>query len=432
MYIEKFWKDNDILLLGVSGGKDSVCLLHLLYKQLNCPREQLRVVHVNHGMRASSAKDEQFVRELCLSYQLKFFVNETAPVMQSEEAARAYRYQFFKQIYEQENCTYLLTGHHLNDNAETILFKLIRGESLSAVAGIKSIQMIDGMQVRRPLLYMAQQDITDYVQLNDLVYVEDETNFQRMYSRNRIRLDVIPLLEKENKQALEQIVFFAKQLQEQEEIIFDYIVQVYNQVMVSSYNEVYLNIGLLNAYKESVKKRVIKYFLTQRNISITKSLLNSSLNLIKSQDGEKKIAITKRAWLCRSYDKLFILKETPIEKSCVVLNDDNSQVVINNLEVSYTKDDVEQSIIVPNANPVEIRNRQSGDYIVFETFHKKLNRVLIDCKIPRHERDALLLVAQGNRILGILDNRIQLLFKYEKIGKIENRYISYKKKEEHV
>ena len=202
-------------LCAVSGGADSVCLLHMLSQ-----REDISVVaaHYNHQLRGQeSDRDEQFVRELCGKWRIPLMVGRgdvkafaRNEKRSTEEAGRILRYAFLRETAEALGGALIATAHNADDNAETILFNLIRGTGLRGLTGIAPMR--DGLI--RPLLKCSRQDIEEYLQAHDLPHVEDSSNTDETYSRNRIRHQVIPVLQELNPKAIEHISSTARQLSE--------------------------------------------------------------------------------------------------------------------------------------------------------------------------------------------------------------------------
>lgn len=198
------------ILVAVSGGADSMCLLHALW----CMREQLCIdvaaAHYEHGLRGTeSLRDCNFVETYCSQYRIPLMV-EHGDVAASakaqgkglEEAAREMRYDFLFRASEQMKCTRIATAHHLEDNAETILFHLIRGTGSTGLGGIASSR---GMIIR-PLLDVSRREIENYLQRYDVPHVEDSTNAEDAYTRNWIRHRILPEMRKINPETDHSLV----------------------------------------------------------------------------------------------------------------------------------------------------------------------------------------------------------------------------------
>ena len=189
----------DHIVIGVSGGADSVCLLFVLRQLQEEYQLQLTVVHVNHNIRGESARrDQAYVEELCQQWGVKckvysLQVEEIAKLRKRsvEETGRDLRREAFLEVLVTENATKIATAHHANDNAETLIMNMSRGTGLTGMTGIRPKK---DMWIR-PLLGVKRQDIQTYLQQEGIAYCTDETNEENIYTRNRIRNEVIPLLE---------------------------------------------------------------------------------------------------------------------------------------------------------------------------------------------------------------------------------------------
>ena len=187
------------LLIGVSGGVDSMVLLHLLYPLCG---SRLVVCHVNHGLRGEASDgDEEFVRSHCRKWELSFVscrgevaVRAERDKVSVELAAREFRYDCFSRWAEEYGASVLFLAHHANDQAETVLFNLCRGSA--GLAGIRSVSERRGLRLVRPLLGVARRDIQAYAGRHGLTWREDATNEQPVAVRNEIRAEVVPALER--------------------------------------------------------------------------------------------------------------------------------------------------------------------------------------------------------------------------------------------
>lgn len=198
---EKYLKDGARIAVALSGGADSVCLLTLLSEAASERDITLFALHMNHCIRGAEAdRDEDFCRELCEGLKIRLITcREDVPALarasgQSlEEAARNARYAFFCKEMEREGISVLATAHNADDNAETVLLRLIRGTSLDGICGIRSERTLrEGMTVIRPILNISKRDILAYCEKNAVRYVTDSTNACIDYPRNRIRARVLP------------------------------------------------------------------------------------------------------------------------------------------------------------------------------------------------------------------------------------------------
>jgi len=194
------WKDVSVLA-AVSGGADSVALLHALHQLRNSPKYQgagrILVGHFNHRWRGShSDEDEHFVTELCATLELEIHIGRATEVDQKEEVARNERYEFLQGLAEKLGARYLVTAHTIDDQAETILHRILRGTGIRGLSGIRRRrQLSEAVTIVRPLLGIRRQEICEYLNARGLSWREDSSNADVRFTRNRIRHELLPYLE---------------------------------------------------------------------------------------------------------------------------------------------------------------------------------------------------------------------------------------------
>ena len=196
------------ILAAVSGGADSVAMLHLLAHSFP-PESKLAVAHVNHGLRgADSDADAEFVRTLAAEYKLRYFEHriKTESAM-SENSARNRRYGFLVQQTEQLGFRYLATAHTADDQTETVLHRFLRGTGLAGLAGIASARFLTpAVTLLRPLLLIRRKEILTYLESLDKTFRQDQTNFESRFTRNRIRNRLLPMLREEFNPKIDEAV----------------------------------------------------------------------------------------------------------------------------------------------------------------------------------------------------------------------------------
>ena len=218
------FKHGDSVILGVSGGADSVCMLHLLNSLKEDLGIELTVVHVDHGIRGIEAeRDAEFVEHISeeLGVECKIFHIDIPAIarekkMSEEETGRIERYAVFESVAEEIGANKIAVAHNLNDNSETVLFNLFRGSKLKGMTGIP----VKRGKIIRPLLCLTRKEIEGYLEKHHLDYCIDSTNKETQYSRNKLRLDILPYIKENiNSKAEEHIVNTAQSLRE----VYDYI-----------------------------------------------------------------------------------------------------------------------------------------------------------------------------------------------------------------
>jgi tRNA(Ile)-lysidine synthase len=222
----------DPCLIGVSGGRDSVALLHQLHA---AGFRQLIVCHLDHALRPESAEDTRFVEKLAAKLKCEF-VSKRAEVralakrgkLSLETAARGARYDFFAQVARERECPRLFLAHHADDQVETLLFNLFRGAGAGGLAGMSrlSTRSIHGvtLQISRPLLATWREEIDRYIARHHLSFVEDASNADRQFTRNRLRHEIIPALEDAFGRDIRQAIWRSAEILRAEDEVLDSLV----------------------------------------------------------------------------------------------------------------------------------------------------------------------------------------------------------------
>lgn len=202
-----FFKPKMSVLTGLSGGADSVALLHFI-KHLSIKKQfNVYACHIHHGLRAAADKDAAFAKktakELGVPFVLKK-VNVKALAKKEdlsiEHAARKARYKVFEEAAKKFKCTKIALAHHLDDDIETILLNMLRGTKAKGLLGIPVKRPLGKLEIIRPFLCISREEVLNYIKANNLSFIEDETNYEDVYTRNWIRLKLLPMLEEKQPQ----------------------------------------------------------------------------------------------------------------------------------------------------------------------------------------------------------------------------------------
>ena len=416
-------KLNEDLLIGkksvavaLSGGKDSMALLNLLLESKTF-KGQVKAINVEHGMRGeSSVKDSEFVKSYCKqkNVPLKCYTVNAPEYSEKiktslEEGARILRYSCFKDAYDSGFCDAVATAHHLSDNAETMLFNLFRGSSLYGMSGIKEQ---NGIYIR-PILRVSREEIDLYVDKNAIPYVQDETNFDENYTRNFLRLKIIPLI----KQIFPEVENSLKRFADESKLVSDYLNEVAEKTIIYG-KEVKIPVSADSAIISLCTIKALKYLGVYKDYERKHSQL--TLKLLNCPNGTT-IDLIKNVKAVKDYDFITLYKAEEKENEQVnfktgttVFNGKEITVKpLNNGELKGKKElyfDLDK--IPPNA---VFRTRMDGDnFTPFKSGSKKLKKYLIDKKIPSRKRDKLTLIACGNEVYAILGVEISDKIKIEK------------------
>lgn len=319
--------EDDKILVGVSGGPDSISLLHILYEL----GYSLCVAHVNHGLRENAILDEQFVIDFCKEREIPCFVKrihlkEILNGMTLEEAGRKERYDFFKEVMLQEHCTKVATAHNGNDSAETVIMNIIRGTGISGLKGIMPIvKWSENICITRPLIECNRKQIEEYCKENNLNPRHDESNDEAVYTRNKIRLELIPYIENNiNSNVIKNISRLSEIAYEQEEYIAKQVDIAYQECLVEeTTNKVVCNLKVFNKLDNVIKKRLIMKFIIKvlgNAKDIEKVHIEDILKLCENNVGGKHLTPNKHI-------KVFVNKskaEYSAVRRYLIKNIDNS------------------------------------------------------------------------------------------------------------
>lgn len=299
---EKLIEEGDIVLVALSGGADSVCLLLVLDELRKTMPFELRAVHVEHGIRGESSRnDAAFVEKLCEDRGIPCRIfHEDVPAYADangiglEEAARDRRYACFAKAMEEcrecfPGCNVkVAVAHHARDNAETILFQMVRGSGLSGLCGMQYQREFAGGQIIRPLLAQMPEEMKAYLDACGQSYCTDETNEDTGYSRNRIRHQVLPQLEQINGQAVQHINQCAKLLQGMEDFLNEEVERLSEMYVAAQPDGVQLYPGVWEEGHEMAQQEIIHRAIGSAAGSkkdITAAHVEAVSNLYDSQVG---------------------------------------------------------------------------------------------------------------------------------------------------
>lgn len=418
------------VVLGVSGGADSVVLLHIFTKLRQKYNLYLRVAHVNHKIRKGDAeRDADFVRDLCDKWDVEYNLREAYIKtlakewgLGEEEAGRQVRYGFFSELAGPNGK--IATAHNANDNVETVLMRMMRGTGINGLCGISYCRD----NIIRPLLGVSRDMIEDYIEENGLSHITDSTNLVPIYTRNKIRLNLIPDMQKFNPQFFKVMTDMIQSLNEDSDYIESQVENTYNCISVENSRTVtgdcrYFKFENLKGIHPSILKRVFmraakdvmgaSYCLSQSDVEMCMNYRGYSVgSVIRMHDNFR---------LRTDYDGIWFEKVT--DSKCISENEENIiDMSIEDYHCGYFGDNLisfdkfYHREIVNNGKiiylPYEdykgkklvLRHRRDGDVLrVNDSIHKKLNKFFVDKKISKFERDNLWLLCDGNEVLWILN-----------------------------
>lgn len=287
----------DKIVVGVSGGPDSLTLLTLLNKYKSKFNYEIIVAHVNHLIRKDSTDDEQFVENYCKKNGIKFYykrvnVQEIAKQQKKgeEEVGRNERYKFFDEICEKENANKIAIAHNMNDNAETMLLNLIRGTGLNGLEGIQPSQYNN--RFIRPLINCNRNEIEDFCKENNLEPRIDSTNKENIYKRNIIRNKLIPFLKELNPNIIETLSRTSVIIAENNEFIQKEAQKNFNKITELKSNLVEIDLKDFNKMPIAMRKAIIQLSIDKLNgniRNISKKNIDDIIKLAENNIGNKYI-----------------------------------------------------------------------------------------------------------------------------------------------
>ncbi len=454
-YMDKFHmvSEGDVVVAGVSGGADSVCLLLVLSALKKKKPFQLLVVHVNHLIRKEAAGDALFVKKLCEEHELPFFLVEKdveaiahSRHISTEEAGRQVRYEAFEEALKKETPeafnkkAKIAVAHNMNDRAETMLFHLFRGSGLTGLAGIRPLRDNGrGLEVIRPLLCVTRDEIESYLLKEHMTWRTDYTNEEDGYTRNRIRHHILPYADKEIAGgAVANMGRAADILSETEDFIREETKKAYDACVTFHSDETEaLSAEKLLLYSPFLQKRVIMYCmenLTPARKDIASVHIEEVRTLFTNQKN-RELHLPCRMTARREYEKVIIEKKTDAKKTAdkksflVSLpgpGENPVRIYLSDTEyMEFKTVFFEKSMNIPEnqytkwmdydkiRKSLTIRTRQTGDYFFFNQAYdrKSLKNYLVEEKIPKPEREKIWLLAEESHVLWVVGHRISSYIK---------------------
>lgn len=442
-YIRKhhLLQTGDAVLAGVSGGADSVCLLYFLHKFQNLLGIRLFAVHVNHLLRGAEAnEDEAFVERLCKLIKVPFASVSVSMQLKAreeglslEEAGRALRYEIFEQKANEWNCNKIAVAHQKDDQAETVLFQILRGSGLKGMAGMQPMRG----KIIRPLLCVERAEIEQYLKERNISYRTDSTNLSNAYSRNKIRNQLLPLLKEQintgsvrhllqlSEMAGEADAYFERKTDslfnayadrqedgmtlkdaawQEEKIIVGYMLRRCVQEMTGSCKDI--------AYTHICDMYELGTAATGKQLSLPGKLCvrkeAGGLKFLNNQKAEKQeepsLKIYKKQ-IKQNNHQLEIKKSGYLLTFKVRPHKKNEEFSKNIYTKCFDYDKIQDVFF--------LRTRKPGDFLVINQCgnRKKLKNYLIDKKVDKRKRDKLLVLADGAVIIWVIGYRISESYK---------------------
>ncbi|PLX15285.1 MAG: tRNA lysidine(34) synthetase TilS, partial [Candidatus Muiribacterium halophilum] len=403
---KKIIKENLKILLGLSGGPDSIFCLYLLLKLKQMIPIEVFCVHVNYNLRGKdSVEDMEFCSNICQTYDIPFFVKDVRIEDKKgiQEKARNIRIDFFDEVMDKHDINFLALAHNRDDNIETILFNIIRGTGINGITGI------DDKSILRPILNVEKETILKYLKSNKIVYRDDFSNKKTVYTRNTIRHKIIPEMKEINPSLYNAFENLSLSAKEHRKVAKDNFHNLFEEYRKDSHDKEYFvfDLKLLSEPVERLNIFFEMFFREELKIKegVYRNALSELLDL-KEKSSCKKREL-KGYLFFTDYDRFYILKEDRFEKYFPDFNDikiekpvDNECIRFETIEEEKVPEDADIYIDLKESDlifPLVLRHRKNGDRI---SGKKLLKKIFIDEKINKLFRDRIPVLedAQGNII----------------------------------
>ena len=416
--VNNLFRKTDALLLGISGGIDSIVMFHLF--RLSGLR--FGIAHCNFSLRSDeSDKDEEFVRNLADNYNIPYYtkrfnthafaLNEGISI---QMAARDLRYEWFEEIRIKENYDYIAIAHNSDDQVETFFINLARGTGIKGLTGIKN----KSDKIVRPLLFVGRDEITDFAKRNNFLYREDSSNSSTKYSRNKVRHEVIPVLEKLNPNFRKVMIENIHRLKETEQIFNQTIQEKYRQCITEKSNSLLFDINELK------KLDPIETYLHEftKKYGFSSSQIKDIVSVLDSSPCKQFFSATHRIIKDRDY---LIMDEISAQTGKLFYINENDLRVEYPIELLIEREDKEEGFSIQKDSkigqfdldklvfPLTIRKWQKGDYFMPLGMNnlKKLSDFFIDQKLSISEKENTWILESENKIVWIIGFRPDERFK---------------------
>lgn len=391
---KEFFKEHRRVLVALSGGKDSMTLFNWLYNYRKELEVELFTAHVNYGLRDIADWEEEQLKQKMADLQIELEVaHYDSDEKFSEEAGRNMRYEFFRQVMADKNCTALVTAHHKGDQVETVLMREITGRRLRHLTGIPERQAFGSGELIRPLLTFSKDDF------DAEEYFEDVTNAGTDYLRNRVRNQYIPALTQENPQFSEAIVSMSQEITLAFSVIKDKIAEL--EIIKDE-----INLKLFFRQSKALQHFILQEYLEKfPDLQVSKAKFSELLWIIERPQ-QYRSELSNAYFFVKNDQYFMIVPNQPFPKKEIEIREDDPK------DASFMRVDL------PMEGEIEIRKRQPGDYILINGHHKKLRKFFIEQHVPLEKRENLLILVEKD-IYAITDLTVSDLSKALKNDKMK-------------
>lgn len=425
--IHSLLRNNDRVLVALSGGPDSVFLLHFLKKYQKKFKIELAAFHLNHLIRKSADKEQEFCAKLCKKLSIPFYTEKfnvksfaVKNKISVEEAGRKVRYDYLNKYALKLDFNLIATAHNADDNAETVLLNLTKGTGIKGIAGIP----VKRENIIRPVLCLRKNEILDYLKKNKIKFVIDESNLSEQYERNFLRLKVIPLIEsKLNPQFINSILTTSINLQSFNNYLNKILADIEKKYVVETNDEVKIKINLFTEQENFIQTEILRKVLTEKlELNPSKKDIEKIISLSKKQVGSVETFKQKLKALRESNSITIFTDKSLPEKSIPIKVGESKRFDSGKIKISQVSERDVKLTLDKNVEYVDgeltgesflIRKWKDGD-----KFHpigmkgtKKLSDYLNDIKVEAKEKRNQYVLLSKNRIVWIVGKRLDDRFK---------------------
>lgn len=421
--IVKFLKENNLqdktVIVGFSGGYDSMCLLDILSKIKDMPEFfdfDVVAAHFNHNWRGEeSLKEQEICRIFAASRGFEFYTKTASPdLRKTENDARIARYQFFEEAYEEYDADAVLTAHNKDDNAETVLYRIIKGTGIIGLRGIAQKRKY----FYRPLLKTYRSEILQYCKDNNLTPNNDSSNSDTTYKRNFLRLDVIPNLEKVNPEVKDALNILAENATNDNEIIEEYL----NTIRPQVFNGNAILVDEFKKLSKALKRRILYEYVQMLGLDYDSKKINDVFEFVNSNMNKKNgstLSLTTALWLYtdnKTIETIPRKSETPKQELEPINITKEGEYKFGDKTFSIKKYDQSKLFVFPNSTatfayidiseqgfPLTLRTRKDGDIIAPFGMKgtMKLKKYMNGKGVSKHHRDNIPLLCNDKEVLWV-------------------------------
>lgn len=411
----------DTVVLGVSGGADSVCLFFVLLAYREKVPFSMRVVHVNHGVRTEAVEDQAYVESLCKQFEVPFqavceniYEVAKAEKCSPEDAGRRVRYKAFSQEADKYPSAKIAVAHNANDRAETMLLNLFRG---SGMRGLRSIEATRD-RIIRPLLTLERGEIEAYLQAREITWCTDATNLEDLYTRNKVRHHI---LDYAGQEICDRTVAHMNRTADVIAEAEDFLTDMTEAARKRCVKDDAVEVGSFLELHKAIQNRLLLQLLEEKTPygKDIRAVHIEDVRELFTRDGNRSIQLPFDICCRRQYGKVYITSGEAAQGDALMgpellFSDfgyeEGGEIPQNQYTKWFDYDKIRESL--------DVRTRQVGDYLTVSdgkggVIHKSVKKYMIEEKIPEEQRDRIYLLAEGNHVLWIIGYRIS---EYYKIG----------------